>query len=60
MQRHLFLRRIHLYLGLFLVIFFVKYGFSDIFFNHRFGFDDYYKDTPAWMKVDEIQCDQHS
>ena len=57
MKGHLLIRRIHLYLGLFLVIFFIKYGFSAIFFNHRFGFDEYYKDQPAWVKVDEIHCD---
>lgn len=42
-------RRVHLYLGLFLMVSFIRMGITTIFFNHRFGFKEAYKDTPAWV-----------
>lgn len=44
----LFNRRTHLYLGLVLIVFFLKYAVSGLFFSHDFGLNEYYKDKPQW------------
>jgi len=42
-------RRVHLYLGLFLMVSFIRMGVTAIFFAHPFNFKQVYKDTPAWV-----------
>ncbi|MHC4396262.1 MAG: PepSY domain-containing protein [Planctomycetota bacterium] len=46
----LFNKRLHLYLGLFLIVFFLKYAVSGLIFSHDFGLREYYKDKPQWTK----------
>ena len=41
-------KRVHLYLGLFLIAFFLKYAVSSVLFAHNFGLNDFYKDKPQW------------
>ncbi len=52
----LFNRRIHLYLGLFLMVFFLKYAVSGFLFSHNLGLNEYYKDKPQWTKRFERTC----
>ena len=42
-------RRVHLYLGLFLMVSFIRMGITTIFFAHPFNFKEIYKDTPHWV-----------
>lgn len=42
-------RRLHLYLGLFLLVFFIRMGITTIFLVHHFNFKEVYKDTPQWV-----------
>ena len=44
------IRRVHLYLGLLLILFFVKYGVSGFIFSHGIVFNEYYKDKPQWVE----------
>ncbi len=46
----LFNKRIHLYLGLFFMLFFLKYAVSGIFYSHDFGLNEYYKKYAQWNK----------
>ena len=41
-------KRVHLYLGLFLIAFFLKYAVSGLLFAHNFGLNEFYKDKPQW------------
>lgn len=50
MKIKLTLRRIHAYLGLFLLLFFLKFAISAIPFSHGKKFNEYYKDKPQWEK----------
>jgi len=51
MKIHYLLRRIHLYLGLFLFLFFIKYAISAIPFAHNNLLNEYYKDKPQWEVI---------
>lgn len=42
-------KRLHLYLGLFLLVFFLRMGVTTIFLVHHFNFKEIYKDTPQWV-----------
>ncbi|MFC1552402.1 hypothetical protein ACFL6P_07535 [Candidatus Latescibacterota bacterium] len=53
MKIHYLSRRIHLYLGLFLFLFFIKYAVSAIPFAHNQMFNKYYKDKPQWEVTSE-------
>jgi len=55
MTFHLFNKRIHLHLGLFLMVFFLKYAISGLLFSHNFGLNEYYKNKPQWTKRFERQ-----
>lgn len=54
----LFNKRIHLYLGLFLIVFFLKYAVSGLLFSHDFGLNEYYKDKPQWTTRFERQYER--
>lgn len=43
-------RRVHLYLGLFFILFFLRYPITAVLYNHKLGFDELYKDLPAWTE----------
>ena len=51
-------KRIHLYLGLFLIAFFLQYAVSGLLFAHDFGLNDFYKDKPQWTKRFERTYDR--
>ena len=56
MKLHMTVRRIHVYLGLFLLVFFLKYGVSAIPFAHGPWFNKFYKDVPLWTLRYEKPC----
>ena len=43
-------RRIHWCLGLFLLLFFLRYPVTSILYNHKLGFNELYKDQPDWTE----------
>jgi len=43
-------RRIHLCLGLFLLLFFLRYPVTSILYNHKLGFNELYRDQPDWTE----------
>ncbi len=58
MKSSLLVRRIHLYSGLFLLIFFTRFGISAIPFSHNTYFNEKYKDKPQWNKRFEQSYDR--
>ena len=49
MKFNILIRRIHVYSGLFLLIFFTRYGITAIPFAHNSIFNNMYKDKPQWV-----------
>ena len=50
MKRVQLARRVHRYLGLFLLVFFVRYGITAIPYAHNTFFNRIYKDKPQWVE----------
>ncbi len=50
MKAHLAFRRVHTWLGLLLIMFFLKFAVSAIPFSHGRSFNEYYKDKPQWRQ----------
>src|SRR5437867_4480885 len=57
MPFNLFVRRLHLYLGLFLLPWFLMYGASSVPFSHVGHFDQRYKGIPMWIPRAERSYD---